>query len=1143
MANKTFRRVLSIIMCAAMLVSVFAVSFTASATVTTDNDAGTITYSWDYAGSSGSSDVADTLSKSTNYGNAVNETNERLTHSAKGYAFYSWNNNKRSANVITTPTGYDPASLTAVTPNYSNGQGNVGAGAVVLGLATHGSGDSAKTAPVLFWLLSANYNFGADVAGQVYALGTSKRVKLSDKGIKITLKKSDGTYGNEKYGSKYSGAFDDIEDIAAADLNNLTYTYHVTVEGEAVKVYVDILYTKDGAEYSTATQELTFDLNTLNTTLGFSDITAFTPALGIGRDCMGTTVNNYSSKFYQVEAVFTQGCLHPETETIAEVPATCTESGVTAEIKCTKCGKLLSGGETIDALGHLWGEWDIITDAEQTTEGLKERTCKREGCTAKQTEIIPAKDGSKLFSWDYTDKTGASDYYDEMINNITFYNAGAASNIKYNSDGYLEATNVNSRYQAAVINTPASTDPYEFIMTSPNNANSNNYGTGAAVIGMVSRSGNKIPLYVYVQSGNYRDADAVLVISDKEYSYNGTDHINKTDLKLNLKNISTGEYCADTDNSRNQYKKAFNLDNDIAAANLKYLTYTYDVKVDVIKDVVTVDVTINYNNPTTNENYTTTAKTVTIDLDYLQSLQTSNQIETFEPAFGIARAYNNASQTSKVYKVWAKFAKACPHENTHEEDEIPAECLKPGREAGTYCDDCGKFISGGNVIAALGHDKETVLETVLPTCQEGYTLYKCSRCGTEYKDDITTKTGNHVKDESVAPTVVPATCTEDGYTEYTCANCGEKFRDNATPKTGHGDWTWVVVKDPSKTEDGNRRFVCGKCGYWNGTNVDIKAVNFAVESTQVVLDGSINFKITVVANTYFDQNSLKLTINGEEYTVNNGLKYDSASSDGNYARYTVTITKFAHQMTDKYDLKFEGTAEASEGASFSQVLNCTDEKTDVSVASNLKNVYDKLTDEKDAATKTLIAKLANYGAAAQKYNALANGLGEIADADLANYFLDADDANKTTAEDAYTAMTNTADGKFYDNTKDIFAQTFKASLAIGLQTKIKMIVNVSDLTLEDGQTLWVRMDGVDQKLDNNNGVYSAAFGEFAPADYAANKTITLVVKDADGADVETSGEVTYSVGAYINRMAPKRDNLKPLLNAITEYYNAATALS
>ncbi len=45
-------------------------------------------------------------------------------------------------------------------------------------------------------------------------------------------------------------------------------------------------------------------------------------------------------------------CEHINTENVAEVPASCTTTGTTAGVKCSDCGKVISGCEEIAALGH-----------------------------------------------------------------------------------------------------------------------------------------------------------------------------------------------------------------------------------------------------------------------------------------------------------------------------------------------------------------------------------------------------------------------------------------------------------------------------------------------------------------------------------------------------------------------------------------------------------------------------------------------------------------------------------------------------------------------------------------------------------------------------------------------------------------------
>ena len=107
----------------------------------------------------------------------------------------------------------------------------------------------------------------------------------------------------------------------------------------------------------------------------------------------------------------------------------------------------------------------------------------------------------------------------------------------------------------------------------------------------------------------------------------------------------------------------------------------------------------------------------------------------------------------------------------------------------------------------LEHDyKETIVQ---PECDaEGYTIYRCTRCGDEYKDNFTQKLPHNYE-----PTVVPSTCTERGYTKYTCTACGHNYIDEQsyTPEKGH---SYKVAEEvlPGCEHAGHRKFVCGACG-------------------------------------------------------------------------------------------------------------------------------------------------------------------------------------------------------------------------------------------------------------------------------------------------------------------------------------------
>lgn len=103
----------------------------------------------------------------------------------------------------------------------------------------------------------------------------------------------------------------------------------------------------------------------------------------------------------------------------------------------------------------------------------------------------------------------------------------------------------------------------------------------------------------------------------------------------------------------------------------------------------------------------------------------------------------------------------------------------------------------------LPHAGEEV-EVVAPTCtKDGYTLYHCVACDTDYQDDVTDAlghTGNKVADH-------PATCTQYACTEYLCSVCKNTYYDDfddAAEPEGHTLENGVCT-------------VCGETGKWDGT--------------------------------------------------------------------------------------------------------------------------------------------------------------------------------------------------------------------------------------------------------------------------------------------------------------------------------------
>lgn len=129
------------------------------------------------------------------------------------------------------------------------------------------------------------------------------------------------------------------------------------------------------------------------------------------------------------------------------------------------------------------------------------------------------------------------------------------------------------------------------------------------------------------------------------------------------------------------------------------------------------------------------------------------------------------------------------------------------------CSVCGQsYTDNVNNKKKLNHDMQLV-KTVAPTCaDEGYDLYKCSRCDvTEKRNVKPIDSSNH----NYTVTVVAPTCTEKGYTKHTCSRCGDTYNDNYINAYGHSFTNYVLDGNATCTQDGTMTAKCDKCNETN----------------------------------------------------------------------------------------------------------------------------------------------------------------------------------------------------------------------------------------------------------------------------------------------------------------------------------------
>lgn len=117
-------------------------------------------------------------------------------------------------------------------------------------------------------------------------------------------------------------------------------------------------------------------------------------------------------------------------------------------------------------------------------------------------------------------------------------------------------------------------------------------------------------------------------------------------------------------------------------------------------------------------------------------------------------------------------------------------CITNGRTSGKYCEDCGEYLTGGEVLALdkTNHEStEMITKNVKqPTCeQKGYTGDVCfACCGQVYSVGVDLGMTDHdwvkISDD------ITVTCLTDGVKAiYECSYCGQTKGGEKTPAVGH----------------------------------------------------------------------------------------------------------------------------------------------------------------------------------------------------------------------------------------------------------------------------------------------------------------------------------------------------------------------
>ena len=141
---------------------------------------------------------------------------------------------------------------------------------------------------------------------------------------------------------------------------------------------------------------------------------------------------------------------------------------------------------------------------------------------------------------------------------------------------------------------------------------------------------------------------------------------------------------------------------------------------------------------------------------------------------------------------------------------IAPTCTEAGLTEGKHCSKCNTVLVAQTSVAPLGHTVTTA-NPIAPTCTEsGLTEGKyCTVCSNIIKkQEILPPMHTAEIDAGVLPT-----CTESGLSDgQHCSVCHEVITaQTVLPAKGHLYGDWIIIDQPTETENGTKRRVCKNC--------------------------------------------------------------------------------------------------------------------------------------------------------------------------------------------------------------------------------------------------------------------------------------------------------------------------------------------
>ena len=504
-------------------------------------------------------------------------------------------------------------------------------------------------------------------------------------------------------------------------------------------------------------------------------------------------------------------CTHKTTEVKNQSEATCTADGYTGDTYCTACKTVITKGETIAKTGHAWDAGKVTKEPTATEAGTKTYTCSN--CSGTKTEVIPALGGGDCKHTGETEVKNASEatcaaegytgdtYCKECGVQIATGNTIPKKDHTWDAGVVTKEPTTTETGVKTYTCTQCQASKTEVI---PKKIDTICTHEGTTVIQNKVEATCEAEGYTgntYCTKCNTVVAVGTTVPATGHIWDNGKVTKQPTTTETGIKTftctqcgVKKTEVLPKVEDPTCTHEGTTTIPNRMEATCTSN-GYTGDTICTKCNAVVDTGSIIQKTGHTWDEGKVTTEPTVTTE-----------GVKTF------TCTKCSATKTESIPK-----RENCNHEGTLSiRNQIPATCLADGYTGDTYCTKCGATTKTGSAIPKLAHTWNAGEVTKNPTTTEtGTRTYTCTVCKTTKTEEIpATGSGNCTHADKVVKNQIAVTCKDDGRTGDTyCASCHAFLAAGTViPATGHAFDGGIVIKQPTATTIGVKKYTCANCG-------------------------------------------------------------------------------------------------------------------------------------------------------------------------------------------------------------------------------------------------------------------------------------------------------------------------------------------